>query len=531
MRGRQVAALALIALLLMPGQAAGVVTGSPEIDVSLAEQTVTPGSETELTVTLTNEGDVASGSAASPSLTDTVTTARSLDATLDADGAPVSVETGTRSIGSLPRGERADLGYDIVVADDASPGTYTLELDVSYQYTSKVAETTGARSERTETSDYDVTIRVDDRARFEILSVRSDVQAGSTGTADVRMRNTGSEPANATRVALAPKNADVTVDGSSVSRHVGTWKPGETKTLSYQVTAAPTAEQQRYAFTTTATFEDADGVTRTSETLPLAVTPALGPAFTLSNVSSTLQVGEEGTLAGTVTNDGETVARNAVVHLRTERPTLEPVSRAYAVGTLAAGETAEFEIDADVTSSADAGPRQFRFAVDYHDAAGDNLTSDDLFVRRDVAPGGDAFAVESVDAVYERGTGGELTVRVTNTAGETLSAVSAKLFADDPIAADSKEAFVTELAPGESTTVTFEVSAGDGALTKNYPVSVDLQYEDADGDTHVSDSHKIAVTVTEPESDDTDGGPLPFVVGGVVVAGLVGAGGYRRFRG
>jgi hypothetical protein len=116
---------------------------------------------------------------------------------------------------------------------------------------------------------------------------------------------------------------------------------------------------------------------------------------------------------------------------------------------------------------------------------------------------------------------------IENTANEPLTDISAKLFADSPISADDDEAFVSELGPGETTTITFSISAEGGALDKTYPLSLDFQYEEPDGDTPVSDTYRVPVEVTT----ESGGGGLPLLpIGAAVLVVLLGVGGYVRFR-
>jgi len=634
----------LIGVSVVPGTAAAVVRGSPDLAVTLSEDTVTAGENGQLALTLTNEGDVDSGGAGSPALASEVTTARGVDVSVDASGTPVRIDTGTRSIGRLRQGGEVPLTYALSVDEDAEPGTYTLDVTAEYRYTSTISERNGARNHETETRQFEVTVEVDDRARFEVVDTDAAVRIGAAGTVDLTMRNVGSEAATDATVALSSANDDVSFgESGSATRYVGDWAPGETRTVQYEATAAATAEQQRYALTTTTSFEDADGVTRQSEALPLGieplaeqrfpvvdsessvavgetgtvrltlendgavpvsdatvtlasespvlafgagesatrfvgdwapgetrtveydlnatdgaetrsyalrttvdyetpdgergsaapasvgVTPAPERGFTLSNVSTDLRVGEEGEIRGTVTNEGETTARNVVVEFTTDNENVSPLETAYSVGTLGPGETADFAFTAETGSAADAGPRQFAFVTRYRDGDGRTKRSDELLTRQRIAPGDDALAVEPVSATYAPGGGGELTVRVTNTGDETLTDVSANLFADDPISVDDGEGAIAEIGPGESTAVTFGVSAGGGALAKSYPVSVDFQYEDERGDTHVSDSHQVVVTVAEPETDGGSGGlPLPLL--GVGAVGVVGVGVVLRRR-
>jgi hypothetical protein len=72
----------LIALTLLIALAPGVVVadiiGSPELDVTVEEDSFAPGEETPLELTVTNSGDLRDGSNQNQQLNDRVTTARDL---------------------------------------------------------------------------------------------------------------------------------------------------------------------------------------------------------------------------------------------------------------------------------------------------------------------------------------------------------------------------------------------------------------------------------------------------------------------
>jgi uncharacterized membrane protein len=145
------------------------------------------------------------------------------------------------------------------------------------------------------------------------------------------------------------------------------------------------------------------------------------------------------------------------------------------------------------------------------------VTSDPLYARGTVAQQRDTFSVDT-DATVAAGSSETIEMQVTNEGEEPLSAVSAKLFADAPISASNDEAFVEELGAGETATLTFRISASGDAIAKPYPVSLDFQYDEPDGDTKVSDSYQVAIDVTERSG----GGLLSVfaVPGGVGGAGV-----------
>jgi hypothetical protein len=135
-----------------------------------------------------------------------------------------------------------------------------------------------------------------------------------------------------------------------------------------------------------------------------------------------------------------------------------------------------------------------------------------------VAPSRNVFDVTAVNNTFAAGAGGQLELDVTNNADHAVSDVNAKLFVSSPLSTSDDEAYVADLAPGETRTVVFSVSAAGTATAKDYPVSTDFQYTEPDGDTKLSDSYQTAVGVTEPESGGTPTGLIVGVVGLVLLA-------------
>lgn len=248
--------------------------------------------------------------------------------------------------------------------------------------------------------------------------------------------------------------------------------------------------------------------------------------FAVDTVDADLEVGDDGTLSAELTNTGPRTAEDVVVVWASEQRNVDPIETEYSIGNLDAGESASFDFDVDISDSARSGPRQFTLQTRYTNDDDEQRTGDSMNVRAEVAPERDEFDVAIRSANVSAGDGTELTVEITNAKNQTLSDIKAKIFADSPISANDDEAFVDELSPGESREITFSISAGSSALSKPYPVSMDFQYDEADGDTVTSDTYNIPVEV-----EGSSGGGSPLVLIGVAVVLIVAAvGGYVRFR-
>jgi hypothetical protein len=88
----------------------------------------------------------------------------------------------------------------------------------------------------------------------------------------------------------------------------------------------------------------------------------------------------------------------------------------------------------------------------------------------------------------------------------------------EPLESDVPEAFVGSLAPGESTNVTFALSATDDAIPATLPATIQVNYTDTAGRDVVSEPATVGVTVVAEESSV----PLPILA--AVVVAVVGAG-------
>lgn len=633
--------LFLIAVVLFSTVALGAVIGEPDIDGTLADDTVAPGEETTVDVVLVNSGTIKAGSTSSSQKAE-VTTARGLFVDLRDGNAPISVQTSKQAVGTFPEGT-TEASFDISVDENAKPGTYSIPVELDYEYTRKISDDGGVHDERSVTKTVTVRLKVSDEATFDVVSVDSNARVGSSGTVAVTVENTGKTAATDASVILESRSEELTVGGAktgsryveawepgeqrtfryrigstreaepepyefglsvefdddngvrktstgsavgvsvapeqefsltgiestvpigasgtysvtlrndgpipvrfatvtltsessdvtfarskSTTQFVGDWAPGETRTVRVEANASENAEERLYALAASVAYQDPEGDAEVDEEIPLGLQPLPEQSFDLSDVEATLQAGDEGRLRMTLTNTGERDIRNVVLNWRSDHSNLSPQETQYAVGDLPAGESTTVEFGVDVSDSADAGPRQFDFEASFRDSEGDRRESDTLEVRAEVGPSVDEFTVDSRNTTVAPGQTRTIDLTVTNDKDVVLTDISAKLFADSPISVDDDEAFIPSLEPGESATIRFGVSASGGAMAKSYPVSLDFQYEEPDGDTPISDTYQVPVTVT---TSGDGGGGLPIVaIGAVILLVVLGVAGYSRFR-
>jgi hypothetical protein len=318
----------------------------------------------------------------------------------------------------VPTGTAGPLDVSLTVPEGTPPGTYEVPVEVRYSYTRIVTYGDGDPefSESTFRGEQTVTVRVADAPRFEIVDTESTTQIGDRGEVTMTVENVGSEPARDARVSVASSSDELAfgTESNSADSFVGVWRPGERKQVTYALTATDDAIQREYSLTTTVDYTDVDGVRQTSEELVTGVTPLDEQSFSLSDLDSTLRVGQEGTITGTVTNEGPSTVYEPVLAVSGGSRNLDFTETEYALTTLEPGETREFSFEVDVSDAASAGRQQFSFDVTYQNEQGDDRTSSTLRRAVDVGAHQDRFSVEPVEATLDRGGSDTVTLRVTN---------------------------------------------------------------------------------------------------------------------
>ncbi|AXR80777.1 COG1361 S-layer family protein [Natrarchaeobaculum sulfurireducens] len=492
------------------------VRGSPDLDVFAPNPIVQSGETNEVTVVVSNGGDLSIGDAQSR---DIVTAARDVTVEAEADD-PLTVRSGETSIGTVTDQQPSEVPIAIDVPDDVSAGEYSLDVDLSYTYTSQQAGD-GTTYEQSRTESVSIDLEVDEEARFDIVDVETDAQIGDTGSMDVELENVGEEVATDINVAMESMSPGLGFGESAQdSARIDELEPGETATVTYDVAFPDDTSVRYYPLEGTVQFETDDGLDRVDERVSSGVMPLAEQRFTITDVHSTLRVGEDGDLEGYVTNEGPEDAENVVVQFTDESPNVIPIETGVAVDSLESGESAPFSLPVDVSGEAEAVDREIDLAVQYRNEDLQQRLFEDTAAMVGVEDQRDQFLVDVQDRQIAAGEEKLVDVEVTNNLDQTVTDVEASLFTDDPLDSDDDEGFVEELEPGETTSMTFDLEADDGATPKTYPVSFDFRYDDERGNSQLSDTTRVAIDVTE------SGGGIPWLaVGAILLTGL-GAGAY-----
>jgi len=508
------AVVAVVALLVgafgglaVAQEEAPFVRGEPELEVYVPDSTVTPGTATELTVQIANDGDVAAGSDARRA---TVTTARAVVVDVRSDDSPLVVETGRFAVGSIAEGAVREVPISVRVPADAAPGRHSLDVRLEYSYTSLSAPRSGVVQDRTRTRTESVSVTVDDAPRFAIRTVETDVQVGDAGTLAANVTNVGGEPARDLSVELVANGPDLALgDTDRNTARIDRLAPGSNATVEFPASVSADAAAESFDLTGTVRYTGADGVRDAHAGIPVGLRPRAEQSLSVAVDDATLRVGENGTVSGTVRNEGPADVRAVVLAIGDGA--FVPRSPRYAVGDLDAGESASFRFRGAVPADADSVPQQLALSTTYRSAADAERTTETV-VRVPIAERRDAVAVTAVDPRFEAGEEGVLRLDVTNRRDVELRDVELRLAVDAPLESEFRTTVIPSLAPGETGRVAFDLAADGDAPATRYPASVEVGYTDPDGDRLEGDTARVSASVVE-----SPGGEVPIETGVLVV--------------
>lgn len=359
MRWQHVAVLMLLlALLAVPGSAAGAkyLYGNPELSATIAgTNEFAPGAETSLTVIISNSG-LNTHKIAIPSLPpdDLPNTAKLVTVALKNNDAPFTVKTDPQFLSDIMGGAALPATFNVKVADSATPGTYTLPLEVTYTYLQD-AEDYGdllRYNYQKKTETLPLTVRITPALRVEVLNVQTrSLNVGTEGYVSMTLKNIGHDAADKAVAKVARNGASplIPTDGNA---YIGTFAPGETVDVTFKVAVADSAEPQSYPLDLVVAYEDYEGKSAASRPVTIGLPVGGKIDFDVASPTVTLHPGGKSILEVVYRNAGAAKVYSAQARISAVDPFTSSDDTAY-LGDLAPGETAtarfEVSIDADAT--------------------------------------------------------------------------------------------------------------------------------------------------------------------------------------
>jgi hypothetical protein len=231
--------------------------------------------------------------------------------------------------------------------------------------------------------------------------------------------------------------------------------------------------------------------------LPIIIKPVVS-IDVLSAVPEHVNVGTEGYLNLKINNTGsETGTKSVVKIIKNGESPITPTDSSIYIGDFPPGRVVDCRYKVSVSPDAQKQTYPVDVVVVYENKEGDFVTSRSDTVG--VPVGGKAdFTITSPPAEMNPGNKKVITVEYKNTGDITVKSAQARISAVDPFTSNDDVAYIGDLKPGESRTVSFIMSVDRSATIKEYGLDSEIRYRDALDNTYISDTLKVKVEVTSP---------------------------------
>ena len=369
------------------GQSANA-QGEPDINVYTPDNEVTPGTNADFTVQLDNEGKLTRGKESDREL---VTTARSVVVEMDADDAPITLNTKERSYGTITEDEPQDANFNIDVPKDAEPGVYEVDLKIQYDFTDRVRQIPGAvndQNQRSRSVTETVEIEITDDARFRVDNVNSTLRVGEEGEITGELTNLGNEDVTNAQLGFNTDDEEniFALESGIVA---GDIDAGDSAEFTIPVEASSEARAVDKQFDLPVTYRDSNGI-RAEDDDP-EFTATIGEKrdeFLIEAVDRAITAGTSTELDVEVTNNRDERVTDIEAKLFADDPLDSDDDEAY-IESLDAGEstTVTFELNAESGATAKTYPVSMDFR--YDDSNQRSQLSDSYRMAIDVAEGED----------------------------------------------------------------------------------------------------------------------------------------------
>ena len=225
------------------------------------------------------------------------------------------------------------------------------------------------------------------------------------------------------------------------------------------------------------------------------------PDVSINVISATpehLNVGTEGYVNMKIKNTGsDTGIKSIVKIIRNGNSPIIPTDNSIYIGNFAPGNVVDCRYKVSVSGDAQKQTYPIDVVVVYQNNEGDFATSKSDTIG--VSVGGKAdFAIISPPAEMNPGNKKVITVEYKNTGDTTVKSAQARISAVDPFTSNDDIAYIGDLKPGESRTVSYVMSVDRSATIKEYGLDSEIRYRDALDNTYISDTMKVKVKVTAP---------------------------------
>jgi hypothetical protein len=426
--------------------------------------------------------------------------------------------TDTQVLSNIPTGLYGGtqfLFYHLHIPKSTKSGTYTIDAVANYQ-------TVGQNSQYVSgTSTMPISFYVQGIPDIQLTANPSSaVIPGSQLSVTIDALNSGTD--NATEVSLSISNSrNFSVIGAS-NFALGTISPQQTAAASAILQPNSTLSEGNASIPVTLKYNTEYGNSVTQFILvPVSIfvsTPDISVSVESATPAS-IYPGSNQTLTLSIQNIGAGLAKNLTIYLKgTNNITVGNSASNIFIGSLAAGASTTHSVLITAGKNDNLSAYQLPAYLSYQTANYQGQVNRTEFIPISLQPS----AIFNITGIYENlnpsSTYAPITLKVKNTGNEDAQNIVFSLQTIYPISQVNPNAYLEQLAPGQSANITFYVNVDAQASQGQYPITLYDQWTQQNGAQQIyTRSQNYYAAVATPSGT----GYLPIIIVVVAIAATV----------
>ena len=437
--------------------------------------------------------------------------------------------TSTQLISSMSQGIYQGSGYyftyKIKIPPNIQSGTYTIYVTASYVITSSSGTTSTA------SSSIPISFYISGAPGIALTATPSSaIVPGEQFSATITALNSGTADAtNATITVLNSNNFSI----SGASRFsFGTISAKSSSSATVMLQANSTLPEGKSVIPIMLSYTTQYGKSITlEENVPVSIVvnrPNLVPSI-VDAIPQLLYPGSNQTLSILIQNVGTGVAKNVSISFEsTPNLTVGGSSSDIFIGAIQSGSSSTQKVFIQASKNDNKTVYHLPVLLTYSDANYQNQITKTEYINVTLQPSARYNITRVSDALYPGGAYMPVTFTIKNTGSERAQQVTLSLQTIYPISPVNPNVYINNLAPGESTNVTFYVDVDAQGHPGQYPVSLYEQWSQPNGASsqQYSNSNNYYAIVYSSGSGGTG---LIYDIVGVVIIAAVGYVLYKKF--
>lgn len=344
---------------------------------------------------------------------------------------------------------------------------------------------------------------------------------GGYGSMELELENKNDIDMNSISVNLRSKNSDLSISGQNrlESRYrLDNLQNEESTTFTVLgILSSNAIEDAKYPVEATISYEDNNEIKNTI-TKEIEFIADEEQKVSTSIDEGDLSEGMDDSIDIKTTNEGPKDVQDININIQTRNDLIVKTTK-YNIENIKSGETDTSSIPVEVPLNTNTLNQEIDIVVDYtYDDIPHSVSSSSIekFKLEELSKEFDISVINNSEVA--RGGESVIQINVTNNRDERISNVDAEFSANSPLSISDSSSYISSLDSGESAVVNVTTSVSSDATVNSYPLDLDFQYDDKNGNTRLSEVYSVQVNVIESDS----GLPLGIIgVGLVIVIGSV----------